>query len=206
MCAGELLWIKRWLDMLTSAVCMICLLPLFVVVSIAVCVDSPGAPFFLHTRVGRDGRRFKMVKFRSMFVDGDKRLNDPEIRDKVESAGRVLKFEGDPRITRVGKLIRSTSIDELPQLINVLMGHMSIVGPRALMPSMLDPYPEWAAARSIVRPGITGLWQISARERNESLEDMIDYDLEYIRNWSILGDLMILAKTPGVVLSRKGAV
>lgn len=197
---------KRGLDIIVSLLVVVCLLPLFALVCIFIVLDSEGSPFFVQKRVGLRGQRFKMYKFRSMYVNGRERLKDPTMQEKAEGAGRVLKLAHDPRVTRIGRILRSTSIDELPQLINVLLGHMSLVGPRALVPSMLAPYPEWAAEREVVKPGITGLWQVSARERNESLEDMIDYDLEYIRNWSLWKDLVILAKTPKVVFSRRGAV
>lgn len=147
-----------------------------------------------------------MMKLRSMFVDAAEHLDDPSIAEKAEAAGRVLKLKCDPRVTRVGKLLRTTSLDELPQLINVFLGQMSLVGPRALTINMVNPYPDWSKARHVMRPGITGLWQVSARERNESLEDMIEYDLDYIHHWSLLLDAIIVARTPGAVISRKGAV
>lgn len=197
---------KRFFDVLFSGIGLVSLLPVFAITSLLVVLDSRGGPFFVQTRIGLNGKTFRMMKFRSMFVDGDSRLSNPEMRRKAESAGRVLKFAGDPRVTRIGRILRSTSIDELPQLINVLLGDMSIVGPRALIPSMLTPYPEWSAERALVKPGITGLWQVSARDRNESLEDMIDYDLEYIHTWSLWNDLSIVARTPSVLISRKGAV
>jgi len=197
---------KRMADILVSMIGLVCLLPLFALVCVLIAIDSPGSPFFLQTRVGRYGRRFRMMKFRSMFVDADKRMEDPRILAEAEAAGRVVKLKRDPRVTRIGKLLRTTSLDELPQLINVFFGHMSLVGPRALTPNMVEPYPDWSKARHVMRPGITGLWQVSARERNESLEDMIDYDLDYIRRWSLYLDAAILARTPGVVISRRGAV
>jgi lipopolysaccharide/colanic/teichoic acid biosynthesis glycosyltransferase len=141
-----------------------------------------------------------------MYVDAHNRLDDPGALKEAEAAGRVFKVKCDPRVTRVGRLLRTSSLDELPQLINVLLGQMSLVGPRALTPNMVAPYPDWSKARHVMRPGITGLWQVSARERNESLEDMIEYDLEYIRRWSVMLDATILARTPGTVISRKGAV
>ena len=198
--------VKRGLDLAFSVVGLTLFSPVFFVVAILVVLDSRGGAFFRQTRVGLDGKRFRMFKFRSMYIDGEKRLADPGLQRKAEEAGRVLKLKCDPRVTPIGRILRSTSIDELPQLINVLLGHMSIVGPRALIPSMLVPYPEWARLRQVVYPGITGLWQVSARERNESLADMIDYDLEYIRAWSLWSDLTIIARTPKVLISRKGAV
>ena len=141
-----------------------------------------------------------------MYTDADEHLSDPDRRTRFEQCGKVLKLEQDPRVTRIGRVLRTTSLDELPQLMNVLLGHMSLVGPRALIPSMVNPYPEWSKARHVMLPGITGLWQVSARERNESLSDMIEYDLDYIRRWSLLLDGIILVRTPGAVISRKGAI
>lgn len=198
--------VKRVVDVAISLFGLVCLLPLLLLICTLVVIDSPGSPLFLQTRVGRNGRRFKMIKFRSMYVDADKRLDDPNILKETEAAGKVLKLERDPRVTRIGRLLRISSLDELPQLINVFLGQMSLVGPRALIPSMVDPYPEWSEARHVMRPGITGLWQVSARERNESLEDMIEYDLDYIRHWSLMSDIKTLVRTPAVVFSRKGAV
>lgn len=200
------IYCKRCCDLLLSLVLLIILGVPFIVIAALISLESAGSPLFVQARVGIKGRRFRMLKFRSMYVDADTRLPDPEIRQQFESTGRILKLCEDPRVTRVGKLLRVTSMDELPQLINVLLGDMSLVGPRALIPSMVDPYPEWSNARHIMQPGITGLWQVSARERNESLADMIEYDLEYVRKWSLWSDFIILCRTPGVVLSRKGAV
>jgi len=200
------LLLKRIADMFFSIIALTVLLPLILVVSVAIVIDSPGGVLFAQTRVGLNGRLFRMLKFRSMYIDADKRIGDPLLIKDAEAAGKVLKLDNDPRVTRVGKFIRTTSIDELPQLVNVLLGHMSIVGPRALIPSMLKPFPEWAKAREVVPPGITGLWQVSARDHNESLADMIEYDLEYISNWSLWQDLVIMFRTPMAVFSRKGAV
>lgn len=198
--------IKRTIDVVLSLLGTVLVLPLVPTICGLIVLDSPGSPFYVRVRIGRNGRRFGMIKFRSMFVDAANRVPDPARLKQIEAEGRVLKLDNDPRVTRIGKILRSTSLDELPQLINVLLGHMSLVGPRALVPSMLEPYPDWAKARSVVRPGLSGLWQVSARERNESLADMIDYDLDYIRNWSLLRDVVILARTPRAVLSRKGAI
>lgn len=197
---------KRVADTILSLALLVCLLVPFAFICLAIVLDSPGSPFFVQIRVGRNGRRFAMLKFRSMYTDADQRLCDPGERAELEQSGRVLKLKQDPRVTRVGKILRTTSLDELPQVLNAFLGQMSLVGPRALIPSMVEPYPEWSKARHVMRPGITGLWQVSARERNESLEDMIEYDLQYIRAWSLLSDAVILIRTVGVVCSRKGAV
>lgn len=200
------LLIKRWFDLVFSITGLILLSPVFLSVTVLVVLGSKGGAFFRQTRVGLNGKRFRMLKFRTMYIDGEKRLGDSDLQRNTEEAGRVLKLKSDPRVTPVGRVLRYTSIDELPQLINVILGQMSIVGPRALIPSMLDPYPEWARLREVVYPGITGLWQVSARDRNESLADMIEYDLEYIHTWSLWSDLAIIARTPKAVISGKGAV
>ena len=198
--------LKRWADIFVSAVAIVLLLPLFVLLCIVISLDSLGSPFFLQVRVGRYGQCFQMLKFRSMFIDADKRLDDPDMAIKAEAEGRVLKLKNDPRVTRIGNLLRTSSLDELPQLINVLLGQMSLVGPPCAYADMVDPYPDLSERRHTVRPGITGFWQVSAREHNESLADMIEDDLHYIQRWSLFLDAIIIARTPGAVISRKGAV
>lgn len=198
--------VKRIMDILISLVGLTILLPLFILICVFITLDSPGSPFFLQVRVGRYEKCFRMIKFRSMYVNSNEQQSDTDYCRRMDAEGKIIKLQNDPRITRVGKILRTTSLDELPQLANVLIGHMSLVGPRALIPSMMAPYPEWAKRRSVVRPGITGLWQTSAREHNESLADMINYDLEYIHNWSLWKDIVILALTPKAVISGKGAV
>lgn len=197
---------KRAMDMAVSSLCLVLLFPVLVVIAALIALDSSGGILYLQTRVGLDGRYFHVLKFRSMYTDRDSTLDSLQARKEAESLGRILKMKNDPRITRVGRFLRSTSIDEFPQLINVFLGDMSIVGPRPLIPSMLQPYPEWARARQVMRPGITGLWQISAREHNESLADMIEYDLDYINNWSLWKDTSIVLRTPRAVISRRGAI
>ena len=139
-----------------------------------------------------------------MYVDQDSRVSADKVR-ALQAQGILFKPKNDPRVTRVGAFLRKTSIDELPQLLNVLTGEMSLVGPRPLMLHMLDPYPELRRARGQMRPGITGLWQISARENNETALQMAHYDLTYIRNFSLWSDFRILLRTPAAVFFRKGA-
>ncbi|MFO1476868.1 MAG: sugar transferase [Verrucomicrobiota bacterium] len=144
-----------------------------------------------------------MFKFRSMRIDTDPKL--AQLQRRAAESGVLVKHVRDPRVTPIGRVLRSTSIDELPQLMNVLRGEMSLVGPRPLLPFMLAPFPAFARARAIVRPGLTGLWQIRERHNNTSALCMLPHDLEYIRRFSLWRDLVILCRTPWVVITQKGA-
>ncbi len=157
---------------------------------------------FRQTRVGRDSAPFTVRKFRSMVADAEERLID--LRDQNECDGPLFKIHDDPRVTRVGKVLRKTSIDELPQLWNVLRGEMSLVGPRPALPSEVAGWPAPLFQRLRVRPGITGMWQVSGRSEN-SFEEYARLDLTYVDNWSLATDLAILAKTVPAVLLRRGA-
>ena len=198
---GQLL-VKRLLDLLAAAVALILLSPLLLLVAVAIRLDSPGPIFFTQERLGMNKRRFKLLKFRSMVIDAEERRAALETLNEMD--GPVFKIANDPRITRVGRFLRRTSIDELPQLINVLKGDMSLVGPRPPLASEVDRY-EWLDRKRIsVMPGITCLWQISGR--NEvSFEEWMDLDREYIEKWSLWLDVKILLKTIPVVLMGRGA-
>ena len=177
--------------------------PVMALAALAVKLDSRGPVFYLSERVGLDGRSFRMVKFRTMVVDAEARL--AELAALNESEGGVLfKMREDPRITRVGKLLRRYSIDELPQFFNVLNGSMSVVGPRPPLPSEADKYDLRTRRRLLVRPGITGLWQISGRS-DLSWEDSVRLDLSYVENWSMVSDLVIAMSTAKAVFSHSGA-
>lgn len=193
---------KRLFDVVVSALALIVLAPLFVVVAIAIKLESRGPVFFRQTRVGLNGRPFKMIKFRSMYADAEERL--AALRAMNEMSGPVFKMKNDPRITRVGKFIRKTSIDELPQFWNVLRGEMSIVGPRPPIPSEVREYERWQRRRLSVRPGITCTWQVSGRNAI-SFEKWMELDLEYIDNWSLWRDFQIFLKTIPAVLTARGA-
>jgi lipopolysaccharide/colanic/teichoic acid biosynthesis glycosyltransferase len=143
-------------------------------------------------------------KFRTMHVAQDD-IVDPTTVRELQGQGILLKFRNDPRVTPLGAFLRQTSIDELPQLFNVVMGDMSLVGPRPLMLHMLDPYPDLCAERGQMRPGITGIWQISAREQNENALQMAPYDLAYVRGFNLWTDVKIMLRTPAVVLFHRGA-
>jgi lipopolysaccharide/colanic/teichoic acid biosynthesis glycosyltransferase len=153
-------------------------------------------------RVGKDGVEFEMLKFRSMRRDAD-RLRD-ELISKNEATGPLFKMRKDPRVTRVGRILRRTSLDELPQIINVLRGEMSLVGPRPPLPAEVRLYEEWQTARLRARPGMTGLWQVSGRSE-VPFNDMVRLDLHYVRNWSLGLDLEIMLRTIPAVVANRGA-
>lgn len=192
---------KRAIDVLASGLGLILLfLPLLVV---ALLVKKDGGPiFFLQERVGFRGAPFYMIKFRSMVVNAEELKKD--LTDQNEGNGVLFKMADDPRITSIGKFIRKYSIDELPQLWNVFIGDMSLVGPRPPLPSEVDQYEEDAYRRLLVKPGITGLWQVSGRS-NLSWEESIRLDLYYVENWSVIGDVVILFRTVRAVFAKDGA-
>ncbi len=193
---------KRIFDILVSLAALILLLPLFLVVIILVKIDSLGPVFFSQKRNGFKGEYFNMYKFRSMVADAEDRFK--ALEDKNEVSGNMFKIKNDPRITRVGKVLRKTSIDELPQLLNVLKGDMSIVGPRPPIGREVQKYDAWHNLRLSVKPGITGLWQISGRN-DIGFEDMCRLDLKYIRERGFLYDLKIILKTIPVLFGDSRA-
>ncbi|WP_224753763.1 sugar transferase [Paenibacillus terricola] len=195
--------LKRLMDMVGAFIGIIILLPLLVTVSIIIKIDDPkGSVFYYQTRVGRDEKPFRMYKFRSMVRDADKQLEQLLAQNEIK--GAMFKMKHDPRITRIGRLIRKTSIDELPQLVNVLRGDMSLVGPRPPLPREVKEYTAYDKQRLSVTPGCTGLWQVSGR--NElSFGQMVELDLKYINKRSIVFDLLIILRTVKVLLGSKGA-
>jgi exopolysaccharide biosynthesis polyprenyl glycosylphosphotransferase len=194
------LLLKRMIDTALSLAVLIVLFPVMAVVAILIKATSPGPVLFVQNRVGMNQRQFKLYKFRSMVVDAEERKK--ELAHLNERDGPAFKIENDPRITRIGRFIRKTSIDELPQLFNVLSGEMSLVGPRPPLPDEVKKY-EWLFRKRLsVKPGITCIWQISGRN-NVSFDRWMQMDHEYVENWSLLLDLKILLKTvPAVLLSR----
>jgi lipopolysaccharide/colanic/teichoic acid biosynthesis glycosyltransferase len=168
---------------------------------VAVRITSRGPVLFRQQRVGKDGQVFHMHKFRSMVVDAEARLHD--LKARKETDGPIFKLERDPRVTGVGRVLRAFSLDELPQLVDVLRGHMSLVGPRPLPVYEVDLSDPWARSRLRVRPGLTGLWQVSGRHRLP-FDDLVRYDLFYVENWSLSMDLLILLRTIPAVLLRSG--
>lgn len=198
---GALL-IKQIFDYAAAAVLIVLLAPVLITAAIAVRLSGPGPILFRQERCGLNGRRFTLLKFRSMVVDAESKRE--ELEDRNEASGPVFKIRNDPRVTAVGRFLRRTSIDELPQLFNVLRGEMSLVGPRPPIPGEVDQYERWQRRRLSMKPGITCLWQVTGRN-NVGFDDWMRLDLHYIDNWSLLLDLRILMKTVGVVLSRRGA-
>lgn len=194
---------KRSLDIFGATLGIIMLFPIFIIISIFIKFEDPFGPiFFKQVRVGKNGQRFNMYKFRSMIVDAEKRLDG--LLAKNEVSGAMFKMKHDPRITRIGKFIRKTSLDELPQLWNVLKGDMSLVGPRPPLPREVELYSEYEYQRLLVIPGCTGLWQVSGRN-NLGFNQMVDLDLEYIKKRSILLDLIIILKTFREIVASKDA-
>ncbi|HXI64393.1 MAG TPA: exopolysaccharide biosynthesis polyprenyl glycosylphosphotransferase [Gemmatimonadales bacterium] len=196
--------VKRVIDAIGSAVGLVVLSPLFALVAAAVKLESAGPVFFTQVRVGRGGRRFRIIKFRTM-VDGAEKRRDELLSHSVYSDARLFKVPNDPRMTRLGRWLRRTSIDELPQLFNVLRGEMSLVGPRPPLPSEVEFYEEHHYARFDVKPGITGPWQVEGRNQVTDFEQVVSLETEYIREWSLLSDLMILVRTVWVVAQMRGA-
>jgi exopolysaccharide biosynthesis polyprenyl glycosylphosphotransferase len=195
---------KRAFDIMVSSVMIFLALPVMTLVALAIKLEDPKGPvFFLQTRIGENGRPFRIFKFRSMFVDADKMLDAVSTKDEN---GKILvhKRADDPRITRIGKIIRKTSLDEVPQLFNVLRGDMSLVGPRPELPRLVNEYETWQRQRFTVPQGITGWWQINGRSDNPC-HLSTDQDLYYIQNYSFLLDVQILMMTVPALLKGKGA-
>lgn len=194
--------VKRAFDLVGAALLLIGMAPLFLLVSLIVKLTSPGPVFYRQIRIGQYGREFKMVKFRSMVAGADRMLID--LRNYNEAEGLLFKMRDDPRVTKIGKFIRRWSVDELPQLFNVITGRMSLVGPRPPLPEEVARYDDWIRGRVQVKPGMTGLWQVNGRHEL-SFQDYVRYDLFYVENWSIAFDLHILWRTLPAVLGRAGS-
>lgn len=197
-------WIgRRAQDILFSGVALIVLSPLMLVIALIIFVDDPhGSPIFSQERVGRNGKHFKFLKFRSMVVNAEDKLD--ELLDKNEKDGPVFKIKDDPRITKVGKFIRKTSIDELPQLINIFLGDMSIVGPRPALPREVAQYNEYQLQRLYVQPGLTCYWQIQPHRDSIGFDEWVDLDVKYIKERSFLVDWKIIFATVGAVIRGSG--
>jgi exopolysaccharide biosynthesis polyprenyl glycosylphosphotransferase len=193
---------KRSFDIVGATVGLVLTAPIALAAAIAIKVDTKGPVLFSQTRVGQDSEPFQVLKLRTMVVDAEAKLAD--LQELNEADGPLFKMEHDPRITRVGRLLRATSMDELPQLWNVLRGDMSLVGPRPALPHETEEWDALLTQRLRVKPGITGMWQVNGRS-DTSFEDYTRLDLYYVDNWSLATDLAILAKTVPVVLLRQGA-
>jgi lipopolysaccharide/colanic/teichoic acid biosynthesis glycosyltransferase len=208
--AGEahLQWVsyptaKRVMDVVVSALVLVAVIPLWVVVAVAIRLDSPGPVLFVQERIGFKGKRFRCFKFRTMQVDAEARLAEMRRRGEVE--GPVYKLRRDPRVTRVGRLLRRTSLDELPQLLNVLRGEMSLVGPRPCIPEHVEQFRPDDLVRLDTRPGLTCLWVVREGRSDCTLEGWMAADRDYVSRQSLTLDAWILLKTIFVVLSCRGA-
>ena len=190
--------IKRWLDVPAALLGIALTSPLWLLCMLGIAISMPGPLFYAHRRLGLNGRTIRLLKFRSMVRDADKQLVD------LEGFDEQMKLKHDPRITPFGRFLRKSSLDELPQLLNILRGELSLVGPRPIVPDELAKYGHWGRLLLTVPPGLSGLWQVSGRS-DVSYQRRVDFDLYYINNWSLGLDLVILARTLPAVLSRKGA-
>ena len=194
--------IKRFFDICLSTAALVVLSPLLLVIAILIYLEDKGPVIYSQTRIGKDGRAFKLYKFRSMCVDADEKLKD--LQKLNERDGPVFKIRDDPRVTKVGKFIRKTCIDELPQLVNIIKGDMSIVGPRPPLPNEVEKYNSYQKQRLLVVPGLTCYWQIQKGEET-TFDEWVELDLKYIKERSILLDFRLILLTFKVILSGKGA-
>uniref|UniRef100_UPI002898E7FD exopolysaccharide biosynthesis polyprenyl glycosylphosphotransferase n=1 Tax=Microbacterium sp. TaxID=51671 RepID=UPI002898E7FD len=193
---------KRALDVCVAVLALVPIALVTPIIALAIRLDGPGGVLFRQRRIGRDGREFDILKFRTMTTDAEARR--AELETANEGAGPLFKLKNDPRVTRVGAVLRRFSLDELPQFWNVLMGEMSVVGPRPPLPSEVVDYERDVFRRLYVQPGITGLWQISGRS-DLTWEQSVRLDLHYVENWSVATDLKIIARTAAVMVAPKGA-
>jgi len=209
--------VKRFLDIIGSSMLLVLCLPILVFIGVAIKLTSKGPILFRQTRIGQFGQHFTFLKFRSMYTDADSRVHQQYVQEFILQSkngngahealkqGGFFKLSQDPRITPVGRFIRTTSLDELPQLLNVLAGTMSLVGPRPPIPYEVEHYDMWHRRRVLeAKPGITGLWQVKGRSRT-TFEDMVRLDLQYIDGWSLWTDLKLLLQTPWTVIKCEGA-
>ncbi len=194
--------VKRALDVVVAGIALTLFAPIAFVIAMAIKLDDPGPAFFHQERVGRDGRTFKMVKFRSMRVNAEAEL--AKLLEANEGAGPLFKLKEDPRVTRIGSFLRRYSLDEVPQFWNVLRGDMSVVGPRPPLPSEVTAYDGTVFRRLYIKPGITGPWQVGGRS-DLSWEESVRLDLRYVENWSVLSDIVLMWRTVKVMIKPEGA-
>lgn len=195
---------KRTFDLLSSTIALIILLPIFLILAILIRVDSKGPIIFGHKRIGKNGKIIKVYKFRSMVENADEVMRNFTAEQKAEFE-KNFKLENDPRITKVGNFLRKTSLDELPQLLNIIMGNMSIVGPRPIVEKEVKKYGEYADKLFSVKPGLTGYWQANGRS-DTTYEERVQMDMFYIDNCSMLMDIKIIFKTFISVIKKEGAM
>lgn len=197
------LMMKRSFDLIASTIALIMLSPVMLFIAIAIFLDDPkGSPIFSQTRVGKDGKEFKFYKFRSMCVNAEAILD--QLQEKNEMDGPAFKMKDDPRITKIGKFLRKTSLDELPQLVNIIKGDMSIVGPRPPLPREVEQYNAYHRQRLMVKGGLTCYWQCSGRN-NVGFDEWVDMDIKYINQMSFRTDIKIILKTAKAVIKMDGA-
>lgn len=195
-------WVKRAADLILAATALLLASPLIMIIAAAIKIESPGPVFYRQRRLGKDSVPFNMLKFRSMCVDAESLVATLSAHN--EATGPLFKMRRDPRVTRVGRVLRRCSLDELPQVLNVLRGEMSLVGPRPPLPTEVAKYEDWQLARLRALPGMTGLWQVSGRSE-VPFNDMVRLDLHYVRNWSLGLDLEIILRTVPAVIANRGA-
>lgn len=197
-------WImKRTQDIILSGVALLVLWPIMLIIALIIYIDDPnGSPIFSQIRCGRDGKEFRFYKFRSMCVNAEEKLK--ELLDQNEMEGPAFKIKEDPRITKIGKVLRKTSLDELPQLLNILKGDMSIVGPRPALPREVEQYDEYLKQRLYVTPGLTCYWQIQPHRNELTFEEWMELDIQYIQDRSFLTDWKIIFRTVGAVIGMDG--
>lgn len=195
---------KRAFDVVFSLIALLCFLPFAILICLVISFSEYpfGSPFYMQTRVGKGGKQFKMFKFRTMYKNADKLLDS--LQHLNQKDGPVFKIKNDPRITKVGKILRKTSIDEVPQFINVLLGDMSLVGPRPPLPNEVSQYTEYQKQRLSITPGLTCIWQVHPNRDNISFDEWVEMDLDYIarRSWGL--DLKLIAETVGAVFRADG--
>jgi lipopolysaccharide/colanic/teichoic acid biosynthesis glycosyltransferase len=196
-------FMKRCFDVISSTVAIILISPLCLVIAILIRIESRGSILFKHDRLGRDGKIIKVYKFRTMVINAEDLLNNmpDEIKKKFEVN---FKFENDPRITKIGRFLRQSSLDELPQLINIIKGEMSVVGPRPIVQKELKMYGKFGDKLLTIKPGLTGNWQVNGRS-NTTYEERVKFDMDYIDTRSFPRDMVIILKTVGVVYKKVGA-
>lgn len=196
-------FIKRFLDIVLSVTSLVVLLPVFIIISIVILIDDHSAgPIFKQERCGKNGKVFTLYKFRTMCPDAEKKLN--ELKKSNEMDGPVFKIKKDPRITKVGRFLRATSLDELPQLLNILFGDMSIVGPRPALPKEVEEYLPIHRVRLLVKPGLTCYWQVEPDRNSISFDGWMELDRKYILERNLLLDIKLVFKTFTVVFNREG--
>ena len=196
-------FIKRAFDILASAVALIILLPILLIIALVIYIDDPhGSPLFTQIRVGKNCEEFKLYKFRTMYMNAEKIIG--ELENENEMDGPVFKIKNDPRITRVGRVLRKTGIDELPQLLNIIKGDMSVVGPRPALPREVALYSERDKQRLMITPGLTCIWQVQPKRNTISFDEWMKMDIEYIQNRTLWLDLKLIFMTVACVLRSEG--